>query len=371
MKYLFSCMLAISALTGMALPKAAKQFTLNGTLPGRDGAWIYISYTDANGKNARDSARLSDSRFSLKGVIAEPVRAYIFLKTEKPEPNNSVSLFIEPAVMTIALEPGAFDKAVVTGSPTQADNQVLQGQMDKVNKRWKPITDTLTKIGRKDNFKFQEYKNWLLLPLFDEMREINVSFVMTHPDSYLSASVLQFYARELTADSVKVLYKGLSPKVRQSNMGKAIIADLEKRKKGAPGIAAPLFTSTDINGKECSLAALKGKYVLLDFWGSWCQPCRKLNPHLKELYAQYAPKGFEVVGIAADDRTPDAWKKAVAQDGLPWPQVLLGDIGKQYNIMEFPTQVLIDPAGTIITRYGGADGEEHSALDKKLETVFK
>jgi len=364
-------MLSVCALTGMTQPKTAKQFKLIGTLPGRDGAWIYISYPDGTGKYMRDSARVSGNHFSLKGAIKEPVRADIFLKTEKPEPNNYLSLFIEPVVMTIALEPGAFDKAVVTGSATQADNQLLQRQMDKVNKRWKTITDTLTIIGRKDNFKFQEYKNWLLLPLFDEMREINVSFVMAHPDSYYSASVLQFYARELVVDSVKTLYNGLSARVRQSSMGKTIVADLEKRKKGVPGITAPVFTSTDINGKECSLTALKGKYVLLDFWGSWCQPCRKLNPHLKELYAQYAPKGFEVVGVAADDRAPDAWKKAVAQDGLPWLQVLQGDIGKQYNIMEYPTQVLIDPAGTIIARYGGADGEEHSALDKKLETVFK
>jgi thiol-disulfide isomerase/thioredoxin len=142
----------------------------------------------------------------------------------------------------------------------------------------------------------------------------------------------------------------------------------------------------DVEGNNIKLADYRGKYVLLDFWASWCVPCRKGNPHLKELYAQYKDKGFEVIGVSDDDSKPDAWKTAVAKDALPWRHVLRGmkmtrdgdklnidrskDISAGYNVSSLPTQILIGPDGTIIGRYGeGAD--EHSALDEKLQTIFK
>ncbi|HSC40114.1 MAG TPA: TlpA disulfide reductase family protein, partial [Chitinophagaceae bacterium] len=231
---------------------------------------------------------------------------------------------------------------------------------------------SLVAIGRRDNFKFQELKGWILPVYTEEIQEINIWFLTAYPRSYVSADVILNCISELTTDSIKLFYDRLDDKVRNSYPGKYIAEILEKRKIGMPGTTAPAFSASDINGVELRLEGFKGKYVLLDFWGSWCLPCRKLNPHLKELYAQYGPKGFEVIGVAADDRTPDAWKKAVAQDGLPWRHVLAGSISGQYNIHELPTQILIDSAGKIIARYGGGQGgEEHAALDKKLETIFK
>jgi thiol-disulfide isomerase/thioredoxin len=179
-------------------------------------------------------------------------------------------------------------------------------------------------------------------------------------------------SRDYATDTLKKIYSAFPVKLQQSSYGKAILTELENRKIGVPGAPAADLTATDINGQPLSLADYKGRYVLIDFWASWCLPCRKLNPHLKELYAQYRPKGFEVIGVASDDKTPDAWKKAVAQDGLPWRHILAGSIGRQYNIQELPTQILIDPAGKIIARYGSGQGDEaHAALDKKLETIFK
>ena len=141
------------------------------------------------------------------------------------------------------------------------------------------------------------------------------------------------------------------------------------------------FNTQDINGNKISLADYKGKYVLLDFWASWCVPCRKGNPHLKELYSKYRDKGFEVIGVSDDDRNPEAWKTAVAKDGLPWQHVLRGfkivngapdrtnDINEGFNISTLPTQILIDRTGTIIARYG-EDGDAHELLDEKLKSIF-
>ena len=123
--------------------------------------------------------------------------------------------------------------------------------------------------------------------------------------------------------------------------------------------------------------------MLLDFWASWCVPCRKGNPHLLSLYANYKDKGLEIIGISDDDKNPDAWKKAIEKDGIGvWKHVLRGmkqtpegradrstSISDQYGTSTLPTKILIDPQGIIIGRYG-ADGETDDALDKKLAELF-
>jgi thiol-disulfide isomerase/thioredoxin len=122
-----------------------------------------------------------------------------------------------------------------------------------------------------------------------------------------------------------------------------------------------------LKGQTLSLSTFSGKYVLLEFWGSWCVPCRKGNPHLKELYYSYKDKGFDIIGIAKDDDTKDAWVKAVKKDELPWHQILVGDLDTKYNITSYPTKILIDQKGIIIGRYG----EDEKELDEKLASIFK
>ncbi|WP_166437065.1 TlpA family protein disulfide reductase [Niastella caeni] len=136
----------------------------------------------------------------------------------------------------------------------------------------------------------------------------------------------------------------------------------------------------DVNGKNVDLNALKGRYVLLDFWGSWCRPCRASHPHLKELYAKYKDKGFEIVGIASEHaKTKEEcirlWKTAITEDGLTWLQVLNNenalkfDAVKEYNVTAFPTKILLDRDGNIIGRYVG-NGNGGEAFSTRLEQLL-
>jgi len=163
----------------------------------------------------------------------------------------------------------------------------------------------------------------------------------------------------------------------------------EKQKIGVPGTMSSNFSAKDINGVPLSLSDFKGKYVLLDFWASWCVPCRKGNPHLLKLYSEYKDKGFEIIGISDDDTKPDAWRNAVEKDGIGvWKHVLRGlDIERvkkgdyknhpgeisdsKYAIASLPTKILIDPTGKIIGRYGGEGGGNDEDMDKKLAEIFK
>lgn len=139
--------------------------------------------------------------------------------------------------------------------------------------------------------------------------------------------------------------------------------------RNAEGVAAPGFTLRDIDGKMVSLDSLRGKTVLLDFWGSWCIPCLKSIPHLKEIYARYKDKGLEIVSIACND-TDEAWRAAVKRTGMSWTSLFNGegadDAAKAYGIMAFPTMLIISPEGVILKRATGENEEFFNYLESIL-----
>ncbi|MNK28399.1 Thiol-disulfide oxidoreductase ResA [compost metagenome] len=137
----------------------------------------------------------------------------------------------------------------------------------------------------------------------------------------------------------------------------------------------------DMKGKIIRLDSLKGKYVLLDFWGSWCKPCRNSHPHLKELYAKYKDKGFEIIGISQEmgadlGASKASWRKAIAEDDLPWIQVLDNEHRDKFNavvqfgVAAFPTKILLDKEGNIIAKYVG-NGKGGEGFSDKIEELMK
>lgn len=388
MKYLFLHVLFACCLAAAAQQPTAKQFTLTGEITGVKEGKLYLGYAVADSKYVMDSAVISNGQFRFTGKITEPVMVFMSYNTKRTttEDPNGVSFFIDPTNMKMVMAFNAFKDAVITGGATQNEYTLLQKQQQKLRKRWQIVMDTLSAIGKRSNVLYQETKSWALSPYLEEYRAMTAAFIQQHPSSYVTAWLLRF-EQDLSTDSLKKIYARFPVRVKQSAYGKAVAIDLEKRKTGIPGVKAALFSSTGIDGQPVNLTDCKGKYVLIDFWASWCVPCRKGNPHLKELYTRYKDKGFEVIGVSDDDRNPEAWKKAVGQDELPWKHVLRGltmtrngdgvtfdhskDISDVYNIHSLPTQILIDPNGMIIGRYGDSLGEGHAALDKKLEEIFK
>jgi thiol-disulfide isomerase/thioredoxin len=155
---------------------------------------------------------------------------------------------------------------------------------------------------------------------------------------------------------------------------------------GKPGSQAAGFTTVDINGKTIKLSDFKGKYLLLDFWASWCIPCRQSNPHLLALYHKYNAKGFDIIGVSDDDTRLQQWHNAIKADSTGiFHQVLRGagkttankkslantkDLHQLYKIQSLPTKILVDPSGKIIGRYGDNDTTDDD-LDKALASAFK
>lgn len=166
------------------------------------------------------------------------------------------------------------------------------------------------------------------------------------------------------------LFKGLDKKVKKSNDGKIFDRYLDALKNTLPGKKSPSITQLDLNGEPYSLSDLKGKYVLIDFWASWCPPCREENPKLVKTYAEFKDKDFEILGVSFDKEF-DAWAKAVKDDNLTWKHIsdLQGwnsSAGQSYGVKAIPQNILVDPEGKVIAR--NLHGED---LNTKLREILK
>lgn len=380
MKFLIATIILFSTSLSVVAQTSNGKFELNGKLTGKSNGLIYLYYKNASNAWVKDSSSLNNGKFSFKGSADGPRMSTLQLKEEKRNEDNTVMFFLEPAVMHVDLTLNDFGNAQFTGSETQNDYGALVSKKWEIRKRWKVVMDTLTEVNKRSNTQFQELKDWVLQPYTAEMEALDLNFFKEHPQSYATAYLLRFYVSKFALDTLQMYYDRLGSQLQQSPYAREFASAIQKLRAGSPGSVASNFTATDINGKQLSLSDYKGNYVLLDFWASWCVPCRKGNPHLKELYSKYKDKGIEFIGISDDDRNHNAWKKAVAMDGLPWRHVLRGldmekrmknepnpnDISEKFGISTLPTKILIDPNGKIIGRYG----EEEKALDAQLKEIF-
>jgi thiol-disulfide isomerase/thioredoxin len=386
MNYFLAFFVLLFSVTSNAQQKSKEQFVLKGTMLNQKEGWMYLSYADKDGKYVRDSNQISNGHFQFMGFVKEPTMANLNGKmaSRSMDDPNTTSFFLEPADMKITVSVNDFKRARITGSKTQMEYEVLQKPLNKLRDQWKVVFDTLSAVNKRSNAQFQELKNWVLTPYHAEESKIYSAFLNSHPTSYVAPLVLRFLAADLSTENLVLHYNRFPQLVKNSSFGKSIKQELERRKIGVPGTMAASFVTTDINGIKLGLVDYKGKYVLLDFWASWCVPCRKGNPHLLSLYAKYKDKGLEIIGVSDDDRNHEAWNKAVEQDKIGvWKHVLRGfdmdkrlkdeknenDISEHFGISSLPTKILVDPNGMIIGRYGEGEADD-KAMDIKFSELF-
>ena len=327
------------------------QFIITGKIIGQQRGLVSLEYHNKEGKLVKDSNVLQKGNFYFKGYVSEPTLATLRgnVKSISDDDLNAVGLYIEPNDMALELEYNSFKKMKVSGSKTQKEFEELQ-------KEW--AQDSATD-------------------------KIDYQFISTHPNSYVSAFELSLFLSKWSLDSIKTLYNKLTPIVQKSFYGKEVKQKILNIDNSSQGRMAKNFTALDINGNSINLEAFKGRYVLLDFWASWCIPCRKSFPHLKNLFDSYHRNGLEIIGISADLDSV-GWKKAIEKDGVSiWHNIL--DFNKEkegridgsqtirnkYGVISLPTKILIDRNGMIVGRYGGTGGESDTRLDEKLGELLK
>jgi len=196
------------------------------------------------------------------------------------------------------------------------------------------------------------------------------NFVKEHPTSIVSAYVTEEQlAPQIDEVELEAIVNKFPPEISSSEYVVKLKEKIEDQKRISVGIIAPDFTMNDPEGKPIQLSSLRGQVVLLDFWASWCMPCRQENPNVVKLYQQYHSKGFEILGVSLD-RAKENWLKAIQEDKLTWLHV--SDLkfwqcaaAKLYAVTVIPQSILIDKDGKIIAK--GLRGE---AMAKKLAELF-
>lgn len=387
-------------MAGRLVAAGDPSFSLKGKIQGAKSGYIYLQYQGIDKKGILDSALIRKGAFRFEGQLAHPVMATLFMDRERAMyGEGTASFFIEPGELKIKLESGDFENPQLSGSKTHEEYLALKRMQAAELEKLKPLNAEHSKLKeayieasrqKKDSTTLAGYSEKLenlkeqMRPYSARMREAEDEFIAAHPDSYVSAYLLRYKIAMYSFEKASSIFNSWTKPLQQSSYGQEVSAELEKLKMGSPGSVAHLFARTDINGERFNLSDYKGGYVLLDFWASWCVPCRAGNPHLIELYKQYRNRGLEIVGISDDDSKPEAWRKAVEKDRIGiWKHVLRGfdvkkrmkgeanpdDLSEQYGIHSLPTKILIDKEGVIIGRYGGG-GENDDALDAKLAALM-
>lgn len=365
------------------------EFTLAGTFTGTPINRIEMTYTDSNGKRQVAIDTLNKNTFIFKGNIKGVTVANFVIKPAKQiEASNLFDgyvffkFYLEPNKMTLFGDVANIPDIEFTGSETQREYKKFLPDFWPTRKR---LNKSMAAYYAEKDLEKQKLLARDMLPIQKQMIEVVYRFCTEHPKSVISANLATNFKLDLGFDSLKSIYENLSSEVKTSSAGRLLAYEVKRIEVGSPGSNAISFSKEDINGKPISLSEFKGKYVLLDFWASWCIPCREGNPHLLELYKRYKGEGFEIIGISDNDHNPIAWKEAVKKDKTGvWRHILRGhdttlkrglkdpnDLSELYGVDLLPTKILIDPNGKIIGRYKGTSSIADSSLDKMLASIFK
>ncbi len=367
----------------IVLAQSPKGFDVKGSIENMPDTKIMFYYRNPTNLDqiVTDSTDSHNGSFECKGMIADESPVIMVLSKRMQEMKSApIKFFVQNGdVISVKGNDSEFDLAVSAGS-------TYNTQLNELNDQLKEDKQSLMRMRRESmsNGSAPQGPTVEMKALMQDLVDKEKAFIKAHPDYLASASTLYLDARVgMEEPEIKEYYNALAPQVQQSMYGKLLQQNFEYTKKYNSGTELAVnFIKKDMNGKIINLADFKGKYVLLDFWGSWCGPCRAGNPHLKDLYAMYKAKGFTIIGIANESGTiaeaSAAWKKAVREDGLPWIQVLNND-GKDkfdvtniYEVSAFPTKILLDKDGKIIGRYTGTSSGAGVAdpLEEKLKEVM-
>ncbi len=338
-------------------------FQVKGTVKSIKGAKkVYLVYRDQAGAECLDSVSFKGKSFAFKGQVTEPTLMTLILG----EPSHSwaqarrqgqaVSFYTDGGKASFKVADSWKEAQIQAGAIQQdyvAYRQVVAGaerRLDSLTTNYRILT------GRKDMNRDQVFAaRKALNDATAERLLLLANFAESQPESYFSLLGIQELIRSnRDAEQLAATFAALAAPVKATAFGQQVAKDLHVYRSTRVGALAPDFTQADVDGKPVKLSDFRGQYVLLDFWASWCGPCRGENPKVRAAYAKYKDKNFTVLGVSLDNAGQKAkWLQAIVDDQLSWTNVsdLKGwknEAAQLYGVRGIPQNYLIDPAGKIV-----------------------
>ncbi|ANI89661.1 thioredoxin [Arachidicoccus ginsenosidimutans] len=358
---------------------AQKGYTIQGKIPYvlKQPTKIFLEYRDDT-THVLDSTVLDNGNFIFKGHLSSPSAVTLTVQNNPNEPlykqKDGLYFYIENSDISI-VSPDSLKDAIVKGSQTNDDDIVLH----KIQRPYRQVADSITKVyytltpeQRKDSA-FKANAGKIMAITQHDYDSATRKFIYSHLNSYVSLEAFKEVelAYNFNPDTAQPKFDKFSTTLKESSLGKKIQTIINKNKATMMGRIAPDFAEKDTLGNLVRLSDFRGHYVLLDFWASWCHPCRAENPNLIAAYKKYKDDNFTILSVSLDEaKTRSAWVNAVRYDSLPWTQIseLTGFKSKAavlYAVEAIPVNFLLDPSGKIIARNLRGEG-----LDEKLSTLF-
>lgn len=372
----------------LASCKKDGEYTIEGSVKGLKTGKVYLERQDeAMGFVPVDTVDMVDGKFNIKG-IAEGPEMY-FVQIEKVQ--GKVPFILEEGQIGMEVDKDSLFKSKISGTYSNDEFFKFQTESNKIQKKSQKAVmefqmknmNLMNEAQQKNdtaviNSLRKEYK-----ALQKEMTDYMFTYPEKHPKSYISLLIVQSMVGnpEFTDVKTEKLFNSLDKELKESKVGKKVAEKIKevKQLKSAVskptasvvkvGSPAPDFKAKSPEGKEVSLKESLGKITIIDFWASWCGPCRAENPSVVALYNEFHTKGLNIVGVSLDEKA-DKWKEAIAKDKITWTQIsnLKGwedPIAKQYNVTEIPSTYILDEKGVVIAV--NLRGDE---LKKKIASIL-
>jgi len=343
---------------------AQKKYTVSGNIANlNEPAKAYLVTLQNNAWKETDSTDIKQGKFQFTGSVNEPQQVILAVKRTNrgkvESQKDRKDFFLENSMISITGD-NSLQDAIVTGSKSDKENSEreamtkpftakimqLQNEFGK-----KTAGGTYVKSSKERKVAGDSIQNYVAA-----IKAINLKFAGNHSDSFMGLYTYNMYVLDSHFEPVKVepLFDQFSAALKSSPLGLKTKEKIEIGKRRQQGSKATDFTQTDNHGQPFKLSSLRGKYVLVDFWASWCVPCRAENPNVVKAYAALKEKNFEIVSVSLD-AGKQQWLEAIKKDNMPWIHVSdlkfwKNDVAVLYGINSVPQNILINPEGLIVAK---------------------
>ena len=390
MKRILSIIIAVAALC--ACTEKQPGYVVKGQAGDLSGRAV-LTYETPEGRSVSDTVAMKGGAFTFKGAVSDVVASGVTLIPDGGEPLQA-RIYLENCPITVKINPEkvidyaqyggkVLTDVVATGGRSNEFNAAMEKAQKAVGElpEFAELTaaqQELQEIGYADMAAYQAKSQEIstkfaetMSAYYEKVQQAINDCIARFPDAEAALYMFDAYGSQTSTEEFESGYNKFTEKVRSSFLGQGAREELASRKATMPGAEAPDFTLNDTEGNPVTLSSLRGQYVIVDFWASWCKPCRAGVPDMKKLYAKYHPKGLEIIGVS-DDNNHDAWKKAIEQDQTPWIHVVdefpvenkPARVGSLWGVHYIPSYFLLDKEGKIIGKM------EHEELAAKLAELL-